>query len=119
VRFGSYVPSSARAAALALLLSACGSAAAASPIATTSVDLPPSYLFSPSAITVKAGSTVTWTNHDNFTHSVELLDGSGKLVGIMHPGESVHWIFAKAGLYHYECTFHPQNMQGTVTVTAS
>ena len=33
-----------------------------------SVDLPKSYKFAPAAITVTAGTTVTWTNDDNFTH---------------------------------------------------
>ena len=44
--------------------------AEASPVATTTVDMPKSYRFAPQAITVEAGSTVTWTNSDNFTHSV-------------------------------------------------
>jgi plastocyanin len=85
-----------------------------SPVATTKVDLPKSYLFSPAAITVKAGSTVTWSNDDNFTHSVQL-DGAQPLV--MKPGERVTHTFDSAGTFHYVCSFHPQDMQGEVIVT--
>jgi plastocyanin len=64
---------------------------------------------------VRAGTTVTWKNSDNFTHNVHLIDGD-RMVGTMKPGESVSFAFAAAGTYRYECTFHPQNMRGTVTV---
>jgi plastocyanin len=102
---------------LPLALAACGaSGASAAPVATDKVDLPPSYKFVPAAITVPAGTTVTWTNHDNFTHSVQL-DGVAAPGLVMKPGESVSQAFATAGTFHYVCTFHSQNMQGTVVVT--
>lgn len=90
-------------------------ASAAGPVASDHVDLPRSYLFSPANIVVNAGTTVTWTNSDQFTHSVRLIDGD-RMVGEMRPGQSVSFTFAAAGTYRYECTFHPQNMKGTVTV---
>lgn len=103
----------------ALVLAACsgpgGSGAGASPVATTSVNLPPSYKFEPADIVVHAGDTVTWTNNDNFTHSVRLLDDGGKVM-TMKPGESVKFTFTSKGLHHYDCSFHPQNMRGTVLV---
>jgi len=86
----------------------------ASPVATTSVDLPKSYKFEPAAITVKAGSTVTWTNDDNFTHSVRL---AGAQPLVMKPGEHVTQTFATPGTYQFDCSFHPQDMKGTVVVT--
>jgi len=103
-----------------LLLGGCSSSsgANASPIATTTVDLPKSYKFAPTAIAVQTGATVTWTNHDNFSHSVAFLDGglpSQPLV--MEPGQSVTFTFDHAGTFHYQCHFHPQNMNGTVTVS--
>ena len=107
-------------AALALALAACSSgagAAGASPVATDKVDLPPSYRFAPAAITVQAGATVTWTNDDHFTHSVQILDGG--LPGdphVMQPGQTATVTFATAGTYHYQCHLHPQNMKGVVTV---
>jgi plastocyanin len=93
--------------------------AAASPVATSTVDLPPSYKFVPVDIVVRAGTKVTWTNHDHFSHSVQFLDGglpTDPLV--MNPdGATATFTFATAGTYHYQCSFHPQNMKGSVTVT--
>jgi plastocyanin len=100
----------------ALVLAACSAAAPASPVATSQVDLPRSYKFAPAAITVPVGTTVTWTNHDNFTHSVRLIDDGGAVM-TMKPGASVSYTFETAGLRHYDCSFHPQDMKGTVLVT--
>lgn len=105
--------------ALALVLAACGATPAAQPVMTNQVDLPPSYLFSPALIQVAPGTTVSWTNHDNFTHSVRLIDLGGQMVGIMHPGQSVRFTFDRIGTYHYDCSFHPQSMKGTVIVTGT
>ncbi|HEX9043649.1 MAG TPA: plastocyanin/azurin family copper-binding protein [Candidatus Limnocylindrales bacterium] len=105
--------------ALVLVLAGCaGAGAAASPVSTSTVDLPPSYVFRPAAIVVHAGTTVTWTNHDNFTHSVQFLDGGLPTTpAVMDPGKATSFTFATPGVYHYQCSFHPQNMQGSVTVT--
>jgi plastocyanin len=105
-------------AVLALVLAACGAGASAdeSPVATTSVDLPQSYRFAPAAVVVEAGSTVTWTNHDNFTHNVTF-EGSAPLA--MAPGESVSHTFTTPGLYPYVCSLHPNDMKGSVLVTGS
>ncbi len=102
-----------------LALTACArQATPTAAVSTNVVDLPPSYKFAPDHITVAAGSTVTWTNHDNFTHSVLVagLDGQSD-VHMMRPGESAQITFSTPGEYHYVCTLHTQNMQGTVTVT--
>jgi len=88
-------------------------AADASPVATTTVDLPKSYKFAPAAISVTAGDTVTWTNSDNFSHSVRI-EGGEPLV--MKPGEQVTHTFDAPGTFKYDCSFHPQDMQGTVVV---
>ena len=90
-----------------------GATTNASPVATTTVDLPKSYLFAPAAIVVDAGATVTWTNDDNFTHNVTFDGESGTQ---LKPGETTTKTFPTAGTFHYQCTLHPQNMQGTVTV---
>jgi plastocyanin len=91
------------------------SANAASPVQTTQVDLPPSYQFSPTHIQVSRGATVTWTNHDNFSHSVQVQGQSE--VHTMRPGESTQITFDSAGDFNYVCTFHTQNMKGTVSVS--
>jgi plastocyanin len=105
---------------LALLTAACASSAQADdqPVQTTSVDMPPSYLYAPAAIAVQAGDTVTWTNHDHFSHNVHLLGAIEWRSEVLPPGESVTYTFAEPGEYAYQCDLHPQDMQGTVTVTA-
>ena len=100
----------------AVTLGACspgGSAADASPVATTAVDLPRSYRFAPEAIVVSAGSTVTWTNHDNFSHNVHF-DGADPLP--MAPGESAERTFDAPGVYPHVCSLHPKDMTGSVLV---
>ena len=98
------------------LVLACARAGGSAPVATDRVELPPSYLFRPAAITVPVGTGVTWVNHDHFTHSVRLLDDGGA-IHILRPGDSVTVSFATAGLRHYDCSFHPRDMHATVTVT--
>lgn len=89
------------------------------PVVTSVVDLPRSYRFAPEAISVATGTTVTWNNHDNFTHSVQFLDGGLPTEPLlMQPGASTTFTFAAPGTYGYQCHLHPQNMRGTVTVTS-
>lgn len=108
---------------MSLALGACstggsGGGASTTPVATSIVDLPVSYRFVPASITVGAGTTVTWSNHDNFTHSVQFKDGGLPTEPLlMQPGASATFTFATPGTYHYQCHLHPQQMQGTVTVT--
>jgi plastocyanin len=103
-----------------LAVTACAPAAdaAADPVATDQVNLPPSYRFEPAAITVPDGTTVTWTNNDNFTHNVRLLDDGGEILDLP-PGESVSFTFRGPGKHRYDCSFHPADMTGVVVVTDS
>jgi plastocyanin len=108
---------------VSLALAGCSTGSGAGPstatVATSTVDLPASYRFEPASITVSAGTTVTWTNHDNFTHSVQFKDGGLPTEPqLMQPGSSTTFTFANPGTFHYQCHLHPQQMQGTVTVTA-
>ena len=101
-----------------LLLVACAPQAAAEPVSTDTVNLPPSYKFEPAAITVPDGTTVTWTNNDNFTHNVRLLDDGGEVLDLP-PGESVSFTFTGPGEHRYDCSFHPNDMSGVVIVSDS
>jgi plastocyanin len=101
----------------ALGVAACASNPGTSPVATTSVDLPKSYRFDPPAIAVQVGATVTWTNSDNFTHSVQF-DGDPAPGTVIGPGESTTHVFDQPGTYAYVCSFHPRDMSGSVVVTA-
>ena len=107
--------------ATCLLAGCAGSATAGAapnqtPVATTKVEMAKSYRFDPAVISVPVGATVTWHNDDNFTHSVFVQDGSGRNP-IVRPGETATLTFEKAGEVTYTCSFHPQNMKGSVTVT--
>lgn len=102
---------------LVVALAGCaGATESVAPVATDAVDLPPSYKFVPENITVTDGTEVTWTNSDNFTHSVRLID-DGNVVLTMAPGESVSFTFEGPGLHRYDCSFHATDMKGTVLVT--
>jgi plastocyanin len=102
----------------AIALGACAQEAPAEPVATNEVNLPPSYKFEPAAITVPDGTTVTWTNNDNFTHNVRLLDDGGDVMELP-PGETVSFTFTGPGEHRYDCSFHPNDMSGVVVVTES
>lgn len=105
--------------AMGCALAGCstGASTAAAPVATDQVTMPPSYRFAPVAIQVTAGATVTWKNTDNFTHSVNVTDGGFPQLSLA-PGESGTITFDKPGEYAYICTYHAQDMKGTVTVVA-
>ncbi len=40
------------------------------------------------------------------------------MLGVLKPGDTLTHVFDKPGAYRYDCSFHPQNMHGTITVTA-
>ena len=69
--------------------------------------------FSPNALTVAVGDTVTWTNNDSVDHQ-PTADG-GAFNGTASPGGSYKFTFATAGTFPYHCTVHPE-MVGTITV---
>jgi plastocyanin len=85
-------------------------------VATTDVELPRSYRFDPAVITITTGSTVTWTNEDDFPHNVHLLDGSD-VTKDLPIGSSASIGFDDAGTVYYECSIHPQQMHGEILVT--
>ena len=101
-------------AGLAVLAAGCGGGEDAAPVATTDVQMAKSYRFEPTAITVAAGDTVTWSNDDNFTHTVQV---DGQEDHEVDRGDSVSITFDKPGTYRYICTLHRRDMDGTVTVT--
>lgn len=75
-----------------------------------------SYKFDPQVIEVEVGSEVTWANEDDFPHNVHFLTGSDETYDLPI-GESASVTFDEAGDFYYECSLHPQQMRGKVTVT--
>jgi plastocyanin len=100
-------------AAAAFFAAGCGGSGTSEPVAATEVEMVKSYRFDPKVIEIEAGDTVTWTNEDNFTHTVEV---DGQEDHKVEQGESVEITFDKPGTYDYVCTLHSQDMDGTVIV---
>jgi plastocyanin len=94
-------------------LAGCGGTGDSTPLATTDVTMVKSYRFDPERIVVPTGSTVTWTNDDNFTHTVQVDEQADHEVG---RGDSFSLAFDTPGTYHYVCTLHRQDMEGEVIV---
>ena len=72
------------------------------------------FTFNPTPLTVKAGSTVIWTNMDDEPHTVVSDTGVFKSGG-MDTNESFSHKFDKPGTYHFTCSIHPR-MVGTIVV---
>jgi plastocyanin len=101
-------------AAAAIFAAGCGGSGESSePVATTEVTMAKSYVFEPKMIEVESGATVTWTNDDNFTHTVQV---DGQEDHKVEQDESVSITFDTPGTYHYVCTLHRQDMDGEVIV---
>lgn len=89
---------------------------AATPVTGTTVAIK-NFAFAPGTLTVKAGTTVTWTNQDTDAHTVTSQKAGGPLRSpALGTGKSYSYTFTKAGSYAYLCTIHPF-MTATVTVT--
>jgi plastocyanin len=99
----------------AVLAAGCGGAGSesATPVATTHVSMAKSYRFDPHTIEIDAGQTVTWTNDDNFTHTVHVDGREDRKVG---RGDEIGIRFDQPGTYHYVCSLHPHDMSGDVIV---
>ena len=78
------------------------------------------YAFSPSAVTVRAGTTVQWTNMDHVAHTVTMGGhdemGSGMDSGLMGHMGTFRYTFTEPGTFEYHCDPHPY-MTGQVVVT--
>lgn len=75
------------------------------------------FKFIPEILTVKAGTTVRWTNSERrTTHSVLFLAPLSFEGERMFPGESWQYRFDQPGSFAYSCGPHPQ-MSGRVEVT--
>lgn len=72
------------------------------------------FSFGPVAITVKAGTTVTWTNRDDIPHTVVSDDKLFKSK-VLDTDEKFSYTFSKPGTYPYFCSIHPK-MTGKVIV---
>jgi len=72
------------------------------------------FKFAPSVLTVRVGTTVTWTNHDEETHTITSATGAFASAGLGHE-DGFSQIFTRPGRYEYFCALHP-HMKATVIV---
>lgn len=73
------------------------------------------FSFTPASLTVKAGTTVTWTNKDDIPHGVAATNNAFKKSAALDTDESFSFTFATPGTYQYFCYLHPK-MVGTIVV---
>ena len=72
------------------------------------------FKFLPATVTVAPGTTVTWVNHDEETHTVMSATGSFASAALEHE-QTFNHTFAAPGTYTYFCALHPL-MRATVVV---
>lgn len=78
------------------------------------------FQFSPGMLSIRAGTTVVWTNNEGARHTVTSDDGSFAS-DVLNEGDAFSFTFDTPGSYAYYCRFHGgtggQGMSGVVTVT--
>jgi plastocyanin len=74
--------------------------------------------FSPSTLTVAAGTSVTWVNRDGDAHSVEIRDKGFTSSPLLNTGDKYSYTFTTLGTYTYHCGVHA-SMTGKIVVTAA
>jgi plastocyanin len=65
------------------------------------------FSYNPNPVTVPAGATVKWINHDVVPHDVVSQDKSFKSK-LLEKDEYFSYLFSKPGTYHYTCSIHPR-----------
>ncbi|HEY3064865.1 MAG TPA: cupredoxin family copper-binding protein [Methylomirabilota bacterium] len=97
---------------LAAVTLSAGRPAGAAPAAVT-VEIT-DFAFQPGTVTVAPGTTVTWHNDDEESHTITSTEGVFKSEALEGPGR-FSFTFTKAGTYHYFCALHP-HMRADVIV---
>jgi plastocyanin len=76
------------------------------------------FTFGPQTLTVKAGTTVTWTNKDDIPHGIASADSAFTKSRALDTDDSYSFTFTTPGTYQYFCYIHP-HMVGTIVVEAA
>lgn len=100
--------------ALALMLAGLAVAASAQSTADLIEVRIDNFSFGPTEVTVPAGTTVTWTNHDDIPHTVVSTDKVFKSK-VLDTDDRFSFTFSDPGTYPYFCSIHPK-MTGKVVV---
>jgi amicyanin len=75
------------------------------------------FTFNPQKLTVKAGTTVRWTNKDDIPHAIAAVSKQFKSK-TLDTDDAYSFTFTTPGSYDYFCSLHP-HMTGTVVVEAA
>jgi plastocyanin len=99
--------------AMALLVAATMAVTSPAQAATVEMKID-NFTFNPQQITVKAGDTVTWVNHDDIPHTVtsQTLAFRSKA---LDTDDKFSFTFATPGKFDYFCSLHP-HMTGSILV---
>jgi len=73
------------------------------------------FFFTPAALTVKAGTTVTWTNKDDIPHGIGATNNAFPKSKALDTDDSYSFTFTTPGTYQYFCYLHPK-MVGSIVV---
>ena len=74
------------------------------------------FVFNPQTITVKAGDTVIWINHDDIPHTATSTTGVFRSEAL-DTDDKFSFTFATPGSFAYFCALHP-HMTGSIVVEA-
>ena len=85
------------------------------PAGAVSID---NFTFNPATLTVKAGTTVTWTNKDDIPHGIASSNNAFARSKALDTDDSYSFTFTTPGTYQYFCYIHP-HMVGTIVVEAA
>jgi plastocyanin len=72
------------------------------------------FAFTPGVVTVKAGTQVTWINHDDIPHTVDSTQGKFKSAAL-DTDDKFEFRFTEPGEYPFYCRMHPK-MTGKIIV---
>lgn len=103
---------------LAILSAGCAQQAAAptqeipTQVSSSSAVTIQGFAFSPQTLTIKAGTTVTWTNNDTAAHTVVSSSFTSEQLG---KGQTYEYTFSQPGTFDYHCSIHP-SMTGQIIV---
>ena len=73
------------------------------------------FTFGPQTLTVKAGTTVAWTNKDDIPHGIGATNNAFPKSKALDTDDSYSFTFTTPGTYQYFCYLHPK-MVGTIVV---
>lgn len=99
---------------VALVVAAAGTGGAAVPPSPALRVEIKEFAFAPPALTVPAGTEITWINEDEEPHTVTAASGAFASPGLDRE-EAFTRRFTEPGTYRYFCALHPR-MTGTVVV---